>query len=70
MNILIFCLTTLAVYAILSRSYKAWNHADVEDKMTEIIDLEKVSSDIKTFKKSHKGSAEKKRQIINKFKQE
>lgn len=70
MNIIIFCLTILACYGIITLSAKAWKKADVSDKMEEIEDIEELNKKIKEFKKTHKGDLNKKREVIEDFKQE
>ncbi len=70
MNVLIFSLTILAIYGILSYAYRAWNRADINEKMSEIEELERANEYIKEFKKAHKGNREKQRQVIKDFNKE
>ena len=70
MNILIFSLTVLVIYGILSKGHKAWKSADIHEKMEEIEDIEEQNAEILEFKKAHKGDLNKKRKNIKKFNKE
>ena len=70
MNILIFCLTILACWGIIRIALKAWNKADINEKMEELTEVEKNYDSIVDFKKTHKGNFVKKQDSINKFTKE
>lgn len=70
MTVIILCLTVLIIYGILTYAYKLWNRAGVTEKMEEIRETEKANKIINDFRKAHRGNLDKKRDNINKFKQE
>jgi len=70
MSIIIFSLTVLLGYVILTKAYKALKKADIEDKMKETKDLEKHEAEILEFKKVHDGDLNEKRKTIKNFTKE
>ena len=70
MIVVTFCLTVLIIYGILTFAYKEWKRLEVRNKMEEIKETEKTDRIISEFKKAHRGNLGKKRDNINKFKQE
>lgn len=51
MNIIIFCLTILAVYGILTYTYKAYKREDNKEKMEDIKETEEQDTENKTITK-------------------
>lgn len=67
MNVIIFSLTILCIYAIMRRGYSAWKNADLREKMQEIEDIEERYDNVKKFKKVHKGDINEKKETVDKF---
>lgn len=70
MNIIIFSLTILVIYGIMTYAYSAIKNADIKEKMEEIEDIEKQCETIKEFKKTHKGDLKKQKETITTFTKE
>ena len=70
MNIVIFSLTALIVYGILQYGYKLWKKAELEDKMSELEEIDTDNENILEYKKTHKGDINKKRKTIKQFYEE
>ena len=70
MGIVIFSLTILICYGIMTKAHKAFKNIEIKEKMEEIENIEEQSAEILKFKKAHKGNLNKKRETIENFKQE
>ena len=82
MNIIIFCLTILVIYAIMVKAYKIYLEVDeneknedldngvnseMKDRMRAIQTTERQYDEIIQFKKDHKGNLVQKEEVIKKF---
>jgi hypothetical protein len=70
MNVIIFSLTVLVMYGIISYAYKLWKRADLQEKMGDLEEIDTQNESILQYKKSHKGSYNKKRKTIKNFYEE
>ena len=68
MNVIIFSLTILVIYGIMMYAYKAWNRADIKEKMNEIKETEKIYEDVMEFKKEHGKNIDRKKDTVEQFK--
>lgn len=68
MNVVIFSLTILAVYAIMSKAYQSWKRADLKEKMSDLQEINTQHEEIIQFKKKYKtGQAKKQHKTIKNF---
>lgn len=67
MNVIIFSLTILAMYAIIQHAFKAWKKADLEEQMVRIKVTEENYEDIKKFTANHGSNLQHKKRTIDKF---
>ena len=66
MNIIIFSLTILGCWVIIRIALKAWNKANMRNRMEKIEEVDKDYNKVLNFKKTHKGKTDKK-QVIDDF---
>jgi hypothetical protein len=70
MNIIIFCLTILGMYGIITYAWKAWNNSDIKDRMSDIENQEMQYQRVKVFKKDHRGLTPKQEKELNEFRKQ
>ena len=67
MNIIILCLTILICWGIIRIALKAFDKADMHERMNEVEEVEKDYAEVKGFKAAHPGTTKNKQKVVDDF---